>query len=148
MSDKTSVCRGFRIRQSTDDKLKFVGQFPRRTDLIEIIHSRDKARLAGKLKRIRERNVALDAELMLQVAAIIQDVRVRGDVALIDYTERFDGCTVQPSDLRFSPEALTNIASGVAADVLDALREAIRRVHFFHEFERQHSWEVATSEGV
>jgi histidinol dehydrogenase len=116
--------------------------------VIEIIHSREKARLAGKLKRIRERNVALDAELMLQVAAIIQDVRVRGDAALIDYTARFDCCTVQPSDLRLSQETLMDIASGVDADVLDALREAIRRVRFFHEFERQHSWEVETSDGV
>src|SRR5439155_26032802 len=55
---------------------------------------------------------------------------------------------VQPSDLRLSQEMLTNIASGVEEDVLDALREAIRRVRFFHEFERQHSWEVETSEGV
>ena len=49
----------------------------------------------------------------------------RGDAALIDYTERFDGCAVQPSDLRFSQETLTNIASGVDADVLDALREVL-----------------------
>jgi histidinol dehydrogenase len=116
--------------------------------MIEIIHSRETTRFANKLRHIRERNVALDAELMSQVAAIIQDVRSRGDAALIDYTARFDGCSVQSSDLRVSEETLTNIASGVDADVLAALREAIRRVRFFHEFERQQSWEVETSNGV
>lgn len=116
--------------------------------MIEIIHSRETTRLADKLKRIRERNVALDAELMSQVAAIIQDVRGRGDAALIEYTARFDACAVQTSDLRVSEETLTSIASRVDADVPDALREAIRRVRFFHEFERQHSWEVETSNGV
>lgn len=116
--------------------------------MIEIIHSRETTRLADKLRRIRERIVALDAELMSQVAAIIQDVRSRGDAALVDYTARFDGCTIQASDLRVSEETLTNIASGVDPEVLAALREAIRRVRFFHEFERQHSWEVETPDGV
>ncbi|MGH9905056.1 MAG: histidinol dehydrogenase, partial [Pyrinomonadaceae bacterium] len=32
--------------------------------------------------------------------------------------------------------------------ILDALREAIRRVRAFHEFELQHSWEVETEDGV
>ena len=116
--------------------------------MIEIIHSREKTRLADKLRLIGERNVALDAELMLQVAAIIHDVRTRGDAALIDYTKRFDGCTVERSDLRVSESTLANIAARVDADVRDALREAIRRVRLFHEFERQHSWEVETPDGV
>jgi histidinol dehydrogenase len=110
--------------------------------VIEIIHSREKGRLAGKLQRIRERNVALDADLMLKVAAIISDVRDRGDAALIDYTARFDGISLRPSDLRVTEETLMNAASRVDPEVLEALREAIRRVRFFHEFERQHSWEV------
>lgn len=116
--------------------------------MIEIIHSREATRLADKLKRIRDRNVAMDGELMTQVWAIIQDVRARGDAALIEYTARFDGCTIQALDLRVSEETLANIASGVDSDVLAALREAIRRVRFFHEFERQRSWEVETSDGV
>lgn len=116
--------------------------------MIDIIHSRETTRLADRLTRIRERNVALDAGLMFQVAAIIQDVRTRGDAALIDYTARFDGCTVQAADLRVREETLENIASGVDARVLAALREAIRRVRFFHEFERQHTWEVESSYGV
>lgn len=116
--------------------------------MIETILSCETTRLADKLRRIRERNVALDAELLSQVAAIIQDVRSRGDAALIDYTARFDVCAVQASDLRVSEETLTSIASRVDADVLDALREAIRRVRLFHKFELQDSWEVETADGV
>jgi len=116
--------------------------------MIEIIHSHEATRLADKLRRIRERNVALDVDLMSTVSAIIQDVRSRGDAALLDYTAQFDGCKVLAADLRVSEQSLTNIASGVAADVLDALREAIRRVRFFHEFERQSSWEIEVSDGV
>jgi histidinol dehydrogenase len=115
--------------------------------VIEIIHSNETTRLADKLQQIRARSVALDAELMSQVAAIIQDVRSRGDAALIDYTERFDGCTIQASDLRVSKETLISSAALVDLEVLAALREVIRRVRFFHEFERQDSWQ-ADSNGV
>ena len=116
--------------------------------MIEIIHSHETKRLAEVLLRIRERSVALDAELISQVAGIIQDVRNRGDAALIDYAERYDACTIQPSDLRVTEETLTGIAASVDPAVLEALREAIRRVRSFHMFQRQHSWEVETPDGV
>ena len=116
--------------------------------MIEIIHSHETKRLAEVLRRIRERSVALDAELISQVAVIIQDVRNRGDAALIDYAARYDGCTIQPSELRVTEETLIGIASSVDPAVLEALREAIRRVRSFHQFQRQHSWELETSDGV
>jgi histidinol dehydrogenase len=116
--------------------------------MIEIIESTDKERLAACLCRIRERNVAMDAELISEVAAIIREVRTRGDEALIEYAARFDGCRLEPSDLRVSPLTLRRTASGVDAGVLEALREAIRRVRSFHEFERQDSWEVLSADGV
>lgn len=116
--------------------------------MIEIIRSQEKERLALRLQRIRDRNVALDDELMPEVAAIIRDVRTRGDAALIDFAARFDGFVMQPSDLRVDEETLCSTAAQADANVVIALREAIRRVRAFHEFERQHSWEVETTEGV
>jgi len=100
------------------------------------------------LERIRGRNVAFDAELMSEVAAIIHEVRRRGDAALIDYAERFDGCALQPEELRVSEETLRRIAAQVDTSVLDALREAINRVRTFHEHERQQSWEIDGPNGV
>ena len=116
--------------------------------MIETIHSRETTRFADKLRRIRERSVALDAALMSQVTEIIQDVRNRGDAALIDYTTQFDGITIQSSDLRVPAESLTIIAAAADPQVLAALREAIRRIRFFPEFQLQQSWELETSDGV
>src|SRR5262245_41252766 len=117
-------------------------------DMIDIIHVDETERLAAKLARIRERNVALDAELMSRVAAIIQDVRLRGDAALIEYNARFDGCEMTAAELRVSEDTLRDAAAHVEGQVLGALREAIGRVRFFHESERQSSWEVETESGV
>ncbi|HEY3137816.1 MAG TPA: histidinol dehydrogenase [Blastocatellia bacterium] len=116
--------------------------------MIEIIHSRETERLGAKLARIRERSVALDADLMNRVGSIIQDVRDRGDAALIEYSARFDGCVMSAAELRVSEETLQRSAARVDGQVLEALREAIRRVRAFHESERQDSWEVETESGV
>ncbi len=116
--------------------------------MIEVISSRDKDRLVDTLERIRGRNVALDGRLLSEVSAILQDVRAHGDAALIEYAARFEGCVLQPAELRVDEEALRRIASRVESRVLEAIREAIRRVRAFHELELPQSWMVETEAGV
>src|SRR5258708_6925749 len=113
-----------------------------------MISSREKDRLASALGRIRGRNVAFDADLLSEVSAIMQEVRARGDAALIEYAARFDGCVLQPAELRVDEEALRQTALRVESNVLEAIREAIRRVRAFHELERPRSWLVETDPGV
>ena len=116
--------------------------------MIEIIRSQEKERLAGRLQAIRDRNVALDEALMGEVGAIIRDVRARGDAALIDYSARFDGVQLQPSELRVPEATLHQSASQVDSFVLESLRAAIRNVRMFHEHQREESWEIPTAEGI
>jgi len=116
--------------------------------MIEIINSHDRERLAAKLRHVRERTVGLDAGLMSQVQSIIDDVRRRGDVALIDYANRFDGCVMQSSELRIGQDELDRIAANADRSVLEALTEAIGNVRRFHEYELQESWEIETADGV
>lgn len=115
--------------------------------MIEIIGSHDKERLGAKLERIRLRKVVLDSDLMKEVSSIIDEVRLRGDRALIDYAVRFDGCVMQSAELRIGEDELRQIAAKVDANVLEALCEAIDNVWRFHEHERQESWEIETEHG-
>ena len=82
------------------------------------------------VERLARRSVALDAELMRVVGAILDDVRVRGDEALIDYTARFDN--VELKEIRISEEELRRCAAGADERVRRALREAIANVREFH----------------
>ncbi len=116
--------------------------------MIELLSSREKDRLAATLARIRNRNVALDEGILSKVSAIMQEVRARGDAALIDYAARFDDCVMQRTELRVDEEDLRRTAARVESRVLEAIREAIRRVRAFHELERQQSWVVETAPGV
>jgi histidinol dehydrogenase len=85
---------------------------------------------------------------MSVVAEIVEEVRARGDAALLDYTARFDGVRMRASDLRVDESALRESASRVDARVLEALRECIKNVRAFHEHERAESWEIETARGV
>jgi histidinol dehydrogenase len=116
--------------------------------MIEIIRTQEKERLAARLQAIRNRNVALDDALVTEVAAIIRDVRARGDAALIDYTARFDGVQLQSSELRVSEDTLHGSALRVDPFVLKSLREAIQNVRAFHEHQKEESWEINPADGV
>ena len=116
--------------------------------MIEVISSRTRDRLVGTLARIRSRNVAFHEELLSEVSAIMQEVRVRGDAALVDYAARFDGVVLQAGGLRVDEGVLRRSAARVSLPVLEAIREAIQRVRAFHELERRHSWVVETEKGV
>ncbi|HAF23341.1 MAG TPA: histidinol dehydrogenase, partial [Blastocatellia bacterium] len=116
--------------------------------MIEIIRSQEKDRLATRLQAIRDRNVALDDALVSEVAAIIREVRTRGDAALIDYTARFDSVQLRASELRVSEDTLKRSALRVDSFVLESLREAIRNVRVFHEHQKEESWEITPAEGV
>jgi histidinol dehydrogenase len=98
------------------------------------------------VERLARRSVALDAELMSVVGAIVDDVRARGDAALIDYTARFD--KVELKELRISEEELRRGAAPVDEGLRRALREAIANVREFHERQVEKSWTINPREGV
>ena len=116
--------------------------------MIEVIRSAEKERRAQRLSRIAGRSVALDAELMRSVASIIEEVRRRGDAALIDYTARFDGVHLSQAELRIDEQQLRSFAERVDARVLEALGEAIKRIRQFHEHQREEAWEIEPAPGV
>ena len=62
------------------------------------------------------------------VAAIIADVRARGDAAVIDYTARFDHQQLAPESLRFSAEEIAEYIAKVktAAVKATAARSEVR----------------------
>ena len=98
------------------------------------------------VRRLAGRSITFDAELMSLVGAIIEDVRARGDAALIDYTKRFD--RVELKELRVSEEELRRCAARTDERVRRALREAIENVREFHQRQVEESWTIDSREGV
>ena len=66
------------------------------------------------------------------VAAIIADVRARGDEAVIDLTRRFDRLTLTPETLAFSPSEIDAEIAKVSAEDRAALDLAATRIRAYH----------------
>jgi histidinol dehydrogenase len=72
-------------------------------------------------------------EVGAAVAAIIADVRARGDAAVLELTAKFDRFPVTHQTLRFSPAEIDAGAARVPADVREALQVAHDRITAHHE---------------
>lgn len=66
------------------------------------------------------------------VAAIIADVRARGDAALIGYTARFDRAELTPQTIRISDSEIDAAAASIPAPLMAALDLAATRIEAFH----------------
>lgn len=70
------------------------------------------------------------------VASILDDVRARGDAAVLDYTRRFDGIELTPATMRVSDDEIGSARQACAADSIAALELAAQRIRSFHERQR------------
>ena len=70
------------------------------------------------------------------VAAIIADVRARGDAALCELTERFDQLTLPPEQLQVGRDEIEAATASIPPALLDALKLAHRRIEAFHQAQK------------
>ncbi|EYD76055.1 Histidinol dehydrogenase [Rubellimicrobium mesophilum DSM 19309] len=66
------------------------------------------------------------------VAAIIADVRERGDAALVELTERFDRVRLTPETLRISDDEIERLCAQVPEAEREALGLAAERIRAYH----------------
>lgn len=90
-----------------------------------------------------------DASVNQRVLEIIDAVRSRGDDALVEFTQRFDGLQVASmADLTLSRERLQQALDGLPAEQRQALEVAAQRVRSYHEKQKQDSWHYTEADGT
>jgi len=86
------------------------------------------AAFAALLDQARETTDRVDTA----VAAIIGEVRARGDAALLDFTARFDRLRLTADRLRVSPGEIDDAVASIPAELAAALDLAATRIETFH----------------
>ncbi len=115
---------------------------------IRLLDTTDPA-FAAEFARLLDRSQSVDPQIEAAVRAIIEDVRTRGDAALIEYTERFDRHRVSAaSGLEIARERLEQAARGIDAPARAALAEAAARIRAYHERQRIDSWHYTEADGT
>ena len=80
------------------------------------------------------------------VRQIVDEVRDRGDAALVDYTLKFDG--IKLTCLEISKQQITSAYQEVDKKLVSALKLAAERIYSFHLAQRDNIWGKVIGQGL
>jgi histidinol dehydrogenase len=82
------------------------------------------------------------------VAEILNEVKIKKDQALFDYTERFDKTVLTKANIRITEEEIQEAYQLIEPAVLDVIRKAIINIEAYHAKQKQYSWFDTTDNGT
>ena len=92
---------------------------------------------------------AQDPKIDQIVADICADVQKRGDAAVIEYSNRFDGTSAQSmADLTLTQADLQAAFERLPANVQTALQQSATRVESYHQRQKMQSWHYTDEDGT
>ena len=80
------------------------------------------------------------AEYESRVADILSNVRSKKDLALFEYTERFDGVKISANSIRVTEEEIKDAYEAVDTNLVSIIRKAKENITSYHEKQRRYSW--------
>lgn len=94
------------------------------------------------------RDASVDPVITQRAEAIVEDVRQRGDAAVLEYTAKFDRLPAEKlSDLMVTADEMKAALESLPAEQREALEEAARRIREFHEKELAESFTMTDAMG-
>lgn len=109
--------------------------------MIRRLDSRDPA-FAAQLAALEPAGESSAVAVAERVAAIIADVRERGDAALLEYTRELDRAPVhERRDIEVPLARLQEALDNLPAEQRSALEAAAQRIRDYHERQRQEGWQ-------
>jgi histidinol dehydrogenase len=82
------------------------------------------------------------------VSEILKTIRERGDIAVCEYTKRFDAFDLTPELMQVPEGQIESYAADADDELVDILRHAARNIRQFHEQQLENSWEYYAGDGV
>lgn len=102
----------------------------------------------ARLAELLAFEAAQDPQVDATVAAILADVKTRGDAAVLEYTARFDGVKAGSlAELEIPRAELQAALARIPAVRREALEAAVARVRDYHQRQRAQSWGYTDADG-
>ena len=89
-----------------------------------------------------------DADVSSIVEQTIRSVRARGDVTLVELTQRFDGFDLNTEGWQVEQSACKAAYDGLTPDLRDALKLAAKRIHAYHKAQLPKNRDYTDKSGV
>src|SRR5262245_21133287 len=111
--------------------------------------STGQADFAERLRALTSFDPTLDGEVASRVGEILADVRARGDAAVLEHTQRYDGVrAARVADLELPRAALKAALTGLDRPQRDALAQAAARIRRYHRKQLAKSWQYTEADGT
>lgn len=103
----------------------------------------------SQLDRLLAWEQSTDSEVVTTVSAILEDVRQRGDAALLEYTAKFDRVeAASAAELELTSDELEAALGAIDDSHRQALEVAAERVRAYAEHQKMESWSYTEADGT
>jgi len=114
---------------------------------MKIIHL-DKKTKKDILENLLRRDPNSYSQYEETVKTIVEEVRKKGDKALLSYTEQFDHIRMKPSEMLVSEKEIEEAVSGVSPDLLKVMEKSLENIRSYHEMQKRTSWFHTGADGT
>ena len=98
--------------------------------------------------KLQSRNLIKYRRIASSVEKIIEDVRLRGDDAVIKYTRKFDKVKLLPKELKISERETSGAYQDISPDFATNLKLIIDNISRFYKKQLKKSWKMTDADGV
>jgi histidinol dehydrogenase len=103
----------------------------------------------SQLEAVLAWDASSDTAVVDTVKAILADVKVRGDAAVLDYSRQFDRLDAESmADLELPLSRAKAALASIPSAQREALEAAANRVRIYHEHQKQDSWTYTEADGT
>ena len=114
---------------------------------MKIVRYTDK-NFSAKLRAVAADSSLFDAEIEARTKAILHDVFVRGDDAVLDFTEKFDGAKLTAEQLAVTQVEIFNASLAADESLRAAVAEAENNIASFAKKSLRKNWSAKNSHGA
>lgn len=82
------------------------------------------------------------------VNEILNEVKLRKDVAVFEYTKKFDHAQIDETNIRVTDEEIEEAYRLVDASLIEVIRKALHNIRTYHEKQKQYSWFDSKPDGT
>src|SRR5512135_1570991 len=100
------------------------------------------ANFAAQLLEAAAASSLFDAEIEQRTRAILDGVQARGDAALLEFTERFDGAKLAADRLAVSQAELFNASLAADESLRNAVAAAEKNIAMFAKKSLRRNWQT------
>ncbi|MBI4335195.1 MAG: histidinol dehydrogenase [Candidatus Omnitrophica bacterium] len=98
--------------------------------------------------RLCERNSSRKKRVVETVRRVLDDVKLRGDDALVKYTRRFDNIKLSPRQFRVTESETSGAYQDISSDFVNTLKVVIENVTRFYRKQVRKPWNMRGADGV